>query len=481
MTDLTTRDAVCARIASRFAESVGSRQYHMCFGESAHLEYHGEDRRLDVSVPHEFMAERIGRQQQALCEAAEHEVGQRVQLSVRVDATRCRTTPAEPAPAREAPPREQVIKSVRQRRPLPHYSLDEFVVGDSNRLAYSAASRMADEFTHPCKLLFLYGGCGLGKTHLLQGMTRRVIEQNRSARVHYATGESFTNEFITAVRNHNVDKFRRRVRELDLLIVDDVHFIADKQATQQEFLHSLDSVFQSGARIALASDCHPKLIEKFSEALISRCLSGLIVQVHEPDQATRLKLVHSFAQRRGLVLVDSVAQQLARRSVNSVRELEGRMNKLQALAEIDLSSARARQSPAGMTQPLKIGHSILNQLVCAERDATPTRVVNVGHIIEVVCDHLNVTPEQLLSRSRNKHVVLARTVAFYLARKHTSQSFPEIAVAFNRPSHSTVITGYQRGSLQAERNEPVTLPNSLETIGFQDLARQIEAALGVSV
>ncbi len=478
MTELTTRHAVCARIASRFAESVGSRQYQMCFGDTALLEYDDEDRRLDVSVPHAFMAERIGRKHDALIAAAATELGQTVQLNVQVDPDRCQLPkPAVEPTVRETPSREQIVKVVRERRPLPRYSLDDFVVGDSNRLAHSAASRMADEHGHPCKLLFLYGNCGLGKTHLLQGMTRRVLEQNRSARVHYTTGEAFTNDFLTSMRTQKLDSFRKRVRELDLLIVDDVHFIADKQATQQEFLHSLDSVFQSGARIALASDCHPRLIEKFSEALVSRCLSGLIVQVHEPDAVTRLKLVKKFAARRGLTLVDSVAEQLARKSVKSVRELEGRFNKLQALAEVEASYMRRSNATQ---QPLKIGHSLLNQLICAEREASPKRAITVQSIIDAVCDTLDVTRDQLLSRSRHKHVVMARTLAFYLARTHTPQSFPEIAVAFNRPSHSTVITGYQRACSKMRANEQITLPGALESVALSDLAARVEASLGIA-
>ncbi|NJL30883.1 MAG: ATP-binding protein, partial [Phycisphaerales bacterium] len=209
--------------------------------------------------------------------------------------------------------------------------------------------------------LFIHGGVGLGKTHLLQGICRRMLARQPHARIHYTTGEQFTNEFLTAVRSGKIDAFRQRIRKLDLLAVDDVHFIANKTATQQEFLHCFNAIDLAGARIVLASDQHPKLIQQFSQALVNRCVRGMVATVTTPDTSTRVKIVQTLAHRRGINLLESVVAVVAAKCPGSVRELEGTLTRLHALATLSPTTRGEDDNTAGL-----VGHTLVNRAFAAE-------------------------------------------------------------------------------------------------------------------
>ncbi|MEX1015988.1 MAG: DnaA/Hda family protein, partial [Phycisphaeraceae bacterium] len=354
--------------------------------------------------------------------------------------------------------------------------LDEFIVGPSNELAYAAACRLADADLEPAGPLFLHGGCGLGKTHLLQGVCRQMLDHQPDARVLYTTGEQFTNEYITAVRANQLEAFRRRIRQLDLLAVDDVHFIANKQATQQEFLHSFDQIELGGARVVLASDSHPKLIKQFSEALVSRCVRGLVVQIATPDQETRQRLVDALAKRRGLVMEPDVARTLASRTRGSVREIEGTLTKLQALASLTREAGRV-QPHGGATTHTRVGHALVRQLFDHDIDPAPGKPVRFDTIIEQVCERLGVSKTQALGPSRHRLVVLARSLAIHLTREMTSMSYPEIAQAMGKRNHSTIITAAQRIARQLQADAPPALPAEVQANSLAELVDDLRDAV----
>lgn len=482
----TSPSDINARLARRIEANVGSRRYAMWFDRAARFAYNGDDQTLCVTVPNRFIADRISNDLlDNLRSAAAEELGRPVQVDIRVDAADFQQTAPTPhiAPAATTPrPRKPHTGFQRNLR----HSLDDFIVGSSNELAYAAACRLADESsdTHDHHAgdasgypsaggvgpLFLHGGCGLGKTHLLQGVCQRLLRRSPHAKVHYTTGEQFTNDYITAVRANRIDEFRRRIRSLDLLAVDDVHFIANKQATQQEFLHSFDRIELGGAKVILASDCHPKLIKQFSEALISRCVRGMVVQINRPDPDTRIRLVEALAQRRGLRLHEGVAQALAGHSDGSVREIEGMLTKLTALASLSRQEGPGR---GGV-----VGHALVRRLL--DQDA-PTvrsrRPVRFEQIMKGVTEHLGVTSQQVLGRGRHKHVVLARSMVIHLARQLTSMSYPEIATAMGRPNHSTIITAAQRVQKQLAADEPMLLPGDLGQVTPTQLVEQLRGAV----
>ena len=458
----TSQQSFCARIVDRLVQSVGQQRYRMWFDRSAKLNYHDAPPRLEVAVPNQFVADWIGRHfQHALRDALDNETQGRVDLDLCVDPSRFdqdalrRTERAVPVP--RAAPR----KTTPPNRMLRH-RLEAFVVGPSNELAYNAAQRLTERGQSGPNPLFIHGGCGLGKTHLLQGICRRTTQQQPDARVLYTTAEQFTNDFLASVRTNRNEAFRRRIRDLDLLAVDDVHFLANKQATQQEFLHSFDAIQLSGAHVALASDNHPKLIHQFSEQLVSRCIRGMVVEVRPPDTDTRVRIIRSLAADRGLSLLESVIEALANHCRGSVREIEGTLTKLHALATLAEQQKRERNTDA------RIGHALLTRLLETELDASP-KLVRIDTILRVVCDRMCVSKQQLQSRSRLQHIVLSRALVILLARRLTSMSFPEIAAELHRNGHSTAVTAARRLKKQLAEDLEVTVPSSMETMKLSDL------------
>lgn len=506
-TTATTPTDINTRIADRLEAALGPRRYEMWFKRSAKFAFNGDDATLKVTVPSKFAADWIGRNfGDTVADAARAAVGSEVRVDLSVEPAafdRAGFAAPAPAPTASAPHapaspaavaalvRADRASSSAAEAPLRH-RLEDFIVGPSNQLAHAAASRLAADDAHPgaghaAAPVFLHGSCGLGKTHLLQGACAAVLQRNPKARVLYTTGEQFTNDYITAVRTNKLDAFRKRVRSLDLLAVDDVHFIANKQATQQEFLHSFDQIELGGAKVILASDCHPKLIKQFSEALVSRCVRGMVVQVHKPDAFTRLKLVEALAQRRGLRLADTVAQALAERCDGSVREIEGTLTKLSALMSLTRSApgfAPASGSTPGdaVRHQGLVGHAILRQLFDGEATTTgrPRRPVRFETILSTVTAHLGVPVQQVTGRSRHANVVLARAMTIHLARQLTSMSYPEIAAALGRPNHSTVITAAQRVTKQLAADEPMVLtgvPDGPLALRPSELVEQLRRAV----
>lgn len=474
---LTSPDSVITRITDRLAQSVGRQKYGMWFNGSTKFDYDDKHHRLDVKVPNRFVADWIGTHfKRQLHEAAENELGNHVNLKVQIDAETFihQQVGSQVKPIQQQTTKKLILKSAQrnrtaQHRPLRH-QLDDFIVGPSNELAFATANQFVHKAPGPANTLFIHGGCGLGKTHLLQGMCGMLQQRQPEAHVHYTTAERFTNEFLGAMRGGRLDSFRKRIRRLDLLAVDDVHFLAGKQATQQEFLHSFDAIDMSGARVLLASDSHPKLIKKFSEALISRCMRGMVVQITTPDTATRIKIIRALSERRGLSVLDSVIQALASRSQGSVRELEGTLNKLHALTMLAQTRKADHRSDT-------VGHALLNQLFEAEHHEQPTRPVTLQMIIDTVTQHLHVSRDEIMGRCRTRRVVLARSLAVYLARQQTAMSYPELATAMDRPHHSTLISAVQRIVRAIDQNEIVNTPDCNPPMPMRQLVDDIRHAI----
>ncbi|MFM1823191.1 MAG: Chromosomal replication initiator protein DnaA [Planctomycetota bacterium] len=323
--------------------------------------------------------------------------------------------------------------------------LEDFIVGESNRLAFAASEQFGEGADEAPRILFLHGECGVGKTHLLQGLCRRRNERAPRSVVRYVTAEQFTNEYIAAVRDGSLEAFRRRLRRVDLLAIDDVHFFANKTATQAEFLHTIDAIDLSGARIALVSDEHPRHIRRFSQSLVSRFLSGMVVKVERPDRPTRSSLVARLARERGLDLTTAAEDLVAGRFAGSVREIEGAVTRLAALAELD-----------GLRGQL--GPGTIERLLGDDAPALPGGApIRLGAIVEAVCGALGVAKDDLLGQGRHKRTVLARGVVAHLARELTAHSYPEIARALGRDTHSAVHTAAKRLREEIERDAVIAL------------------------
>ena len=445
-------------ISNRLADRIGQHRYGMWFDHTTHMTVEGA--RVDVAAESQFVADWIGRHfRRDLEEVARQALGEEASVGRRVapemftkttgqeaeqqgsTTTRQKHGPAARQGARDGAPKGGVGSRRQQLR-----RLEEFVVGTSNRLAYQTSLALAEDPETAPPILFVHGECGVGKTHLLQGVVEHRAKSTPGQSVRYVTGEEFTNEYIAAVRSGKIDGFRAKMRRLDLLAIDDIHFLSNKNATQNEFLHTLDAIGLGGSSILLASDEHPRQISRFSTALTSRFLAGMVVRIERPELAMREQLVRQMAGDRSLDLTDAAASLLASRFTGSIRELRGGITKLAALRRLDGTRRDA------------VGAIMVEQMLEGESAPGPRTPVRLAEIIEAVCTRIGVESDELLGRGRHRRVVLARGLVVHLARELTTLSFPEIARGLGRENHSTVHTAARRILRNLQANTPLALP-----------------------
>lgn len=422
-----------ASIERRLAARIGAARYRMWFAEPARLRIDGS--RLEVLAPSRFAADWIERNFREDLSSVAADVGLAI-VAVTVHEAPGLVSPDAPA----ATPRE-VASLPAVRRDQPRWRrLSDFVVGESNRIAFEAARRLAEDDLGGIRGILLHGGCGVGKTHLLQGLCSRRRELHPQERIRYTTGEQFTNDYIQAVRGGSIEAFRAKVRKLDLLAIDDVHFLSNKGATQAEFLHTIDAIGLGGARIAIVTDAHPRALRSFSEALVSRMLAGMVVQVEAPDRNTREALVTRIAAERGIALEPAAARLIGDRAIGSVREIEG------ALARV---AAALLLEDLGGIATLSLVERALGVGDAAVRGAPP----RIAAIVEATCEELGVNRDDLAATGRHRRVVLARGVVVHLAREMTTLSFPEIARHLGRNAHSSAHAAAKRVRDMLDRGE----------------------------
>lgn len=460
------------RIMARLSQRVGREGFARYFEHQTRVRC--VQGRVDVVVPTGFLAELLVRKfRDSIASAAREalEVPGPVEVTFSVDRAAFAQADSRRAAIAPAPEPRPAHRPAPAPAGAPRYRLDDFIVGESNRLAFTAAERLTQpdcpaSFTP----LFIHGACGMGKTHLLQGIAQRFRERNPGAHVVCTPAEAFTNEYVTAVRTGRLDGFRKTYRGVALLCIDDVQFLSNKNATQGELLHTFDAIGLDGARIVLASDEHPRRVRALSAALVSRFMAGMIVRIDPPEPALREKIVKRLAERRGVRLDPAAASLIAARSGGStkglggsVRDIEGVITRVEAMARLVPELA-----PDG-----RIGLMLVRKALGIDEGGTPVsnrsrRPIRAEQIIEEVCRTLRVEQVELLGRGRHKRVVLARTLSAHLCRQMTTMSYPEVARALGRPNHSTVVTACKRISDQIGRDDPLTL--SSETDGCPELA-----------
>jgi len=302
------------------------------------------------------------------------------------------------------------------------FTFASFVVGPSNKLAYAAACAVAESPAEKYNPLFIYGDSGLGKTHLIYAIAHELRKQNPAIKIAYVKGDDFTNELVQAIRDGTTPKFREKYRNADLLLMDDVQFIAGKTQTQEEFFHSFNTLFESKKQIVLTSDRPPKEMSQLEDRLRTRFEWGLLVDVQPPDFETRLAIIKNKASSKGAVLSDNIANYIAENVTANVRQLEGTINKILAYRELldkDLSQE-------------DIDRAIITEL-------NKNNVITAGTIISAVSKYFDIEEETLRSRVKTAEVVNARQIAMYLIRRLTKLSQGDIAKEFGKKDHTTVI------------------------------------------
>ncbi len=404
-----------------------------------------EDGVFIIGVPNAFVKEWLrNRLHNTIKRTVERVAGQSVEITYVVN-----TRPVQPVPEPETMPlisgsgNGQSAPSSAGLALNPHYTFERYIVGPNNRMAHAAALAVAEQPGLAYNPLFLYGNVGLGKTHLLHAIGH--LARARGYRVLYVTSEMFTNDLINAIRAKTTDQFRARYRHVDVLLIDDIQFIAGKESTQEEFFHTFNALQAANKQICLTSDRPPREIATLEERLRSRFQGGIIVDIRPPDFETRIAILRARSEEAGVPLPPEVLAYIAERIESNIRELNGALNRVIARSkligeEITLANVRA----------------LLEDMVPVQRSLTPEAIVHA------VTTYFQIDRDELLGKSRRRTVARPRQIAMYLLREETSLSLPQIGEVLGGRDHTTVMHGYEKISREMAQNP--TLKRQIEEI-----------------
>jgi chromosomal replication initiator protein len=431
VTDENARTTECeiSAINDALAERVGPQKYRIWFKNSTRLTL--SDGYLKVGVPNLFIASWIENHfSNEITEAARAATGDNPKITFAIDpelSGHQRRTQLDSQAQLVEKAQERLHSSRTKTRPFPSkklkFRLETFVVGSSNQLAYNAAKAVVDEEQSPFNPLFIHGGYGVGKTHLLQGICNAVCRNRPHANWAYLAAEDFVNQFVLALKTKKLEAFRRRMRQTDLLAIDDIHFLASKPSTQEEFLHTFNTISLAGKQVVLASDAHPKMIGQLSEKLVNRFVSGMVVKIANPDFQTRCQICRQHATSIGRHIPESAIRYVAENLRTNVRELEGALLKLIAFASL---------------QNEKVNLAMARE-VLAEHLARTDPIVHISDIESAVATYFGITPANIHSSKKDRTVAMARHFSMYLARKHTKMSSSEVGRFLGNKNHATVL------------------------------------------
>jgi chromosomal replication initiator protein len=408
-----TAESLWTEVAGRLKGALNEATFRTWFGEAEGLEL--SDDSFVLAVPNDFAREWIeGHFLELIRAAVRDATGQqrRVQLTVA-------EVGAAPDTAR-APLQRSGDSGLN-----PKYTFDLFVIGSSNRFAHAAALAVAEAPAQAYNPLFIYGGTGLGKTHLLQAVAQYVMEHPGNLSVRYVTSESFVNDFINSLRDKRIEGFKQRYRNYDLLLIDDVQFFEGKERIQEEFFHTFNSLYEAGSQIVLSSDRPPREIATLEARLRSRFEWGLITDIQPPDLETRIAILRKKVKTDGIHVADpQLLTFIAGRISTNIRELEGALTRVVAFASL-----------TGRPMTADLAQDVL-------RDVFPqggAPEVTIERIQEVVCERFSMTIDELCSHRRTQNIVFPRHVAMYLSRELTDSSLPKIGKHFGDRDHTTVL------------------------------------------
>ena len=414
---------------TRIKERVTEVEYATWFERVRPLEV--KNGALVLAVPTSFAAEWIQKHYRPLIHEVLTELGAtepqftlKVVPAKPVQETIFQDPPPAPAPAAERP------------KLNPKYTFENFVVGPNNQMAHAAALAVAESPGKAYNPLFIYGGVGLGKTHLMQAVGHYVMRTHPRAKIAYISTETFTNDLINAIREDRMSAFRERYRSVDLLLVDDIQFIAGKERTQEEFFHTFNTLYENHKQIILSSDRPPREIKTLEERLKSRFEWGLITDIQPPDLETRIAILKMNAEFRGVEIPEEVLEFIAQRITSNIRELEGALVRLIAYASLN-----------GVPITKAVAMRALSHVFTQEQKE-PT----MDEILAAVARRFGVRPEELKAKGRAKEVVVPRQVAMYLIRDRLGASLPEIGQFFGGRDHTTVLYAVQKVQKALEKD-----------------------------
>lgn len=309
------------------------------------------------------------------------------------------------------------------------YTFENFVVGGSNELARAACYAVSQNLGRVYNPLFIYGGVGLGKTHLLQSIGNEILKNNPQSQIKYITSERFTNDLIESIKTQKIDVFKEYYRKIDLLIIDDVQFLSGKEKTQEEFFHIFNYLYQLNKQIVLSSDRAPKAIPTLEERLRSRFEGGMIADISRPDFETRVAILQKKAANEGVSIEDGAINYIAESITNNIRELEGAFNRVVVSAQLSKKTIN-----------IDYANSLLSEIIASGK----RKGLNYKHIIKVVCDFYDIKPDDLIMKNRKQEVVKPRQIAMYLMRTELQHSYPGIGEKMGNRDHTTAIHAFEK-------------------------------------
>ncbi len=425
-------------ILARVETKINRHSYYTWFKPTALVDENGE--RLRIRVPNSQFRDWLAKHYAGVINEAALEIrpaGVRLDFVTEAEAE-APPAAAEPAARPRVPTPPPGVLS-------PRYTFDTFVVGPSNQFAHAAALAVAEAPSRSYNPLYIYGGVGLGKTHLMHAIGQYLLGQSPPLRLSYISSERFMNEMINAVRYDRILDFRERYRSMDVLLVDDVQFLAGKEGTQTEFFHTFNSLYDAQKQIVISSDCPPNEIPALEERLRSRFEWGLIADIQPPDLETKVAILKKKAGAEAVPLPDDVALYIGGRIKSNVRELEGSLIRLIAYASL-----------TGMEISLSLAKEVLRDLIDRRDDA-----VTIDMVQKFVANHYELKVADLKSRNNSKAVALPRQIAMYLAKSLTGASLPQIGKSFGGKHHSTVIHSIRKIDERCKRDRDFhTLINS---------------------
>lgn len=331
----------------------------------------------------------------------------------------------------------------------PKYTFETFVVGNNNRFAHAASLAVGNSPSNSYNPLFLYGGVGLGKTHLMHAIGNRILEDNKNANVLYVTSEKFTNQLINAIKDNKNEFFRNKYRNVDVLLIDDIQFIAGKERVQEEFFHTFNALYEDGKQIILSSDKPPRDIAFLEDRLKSRFEWGLLADISCPDYETRLAILRKKAQDENIVIDDYILSNIANKIDSNIRELEGVFNKIVARASL-------------IHTPITIefAENIINEF-----KAESEKVISCDFIKETVAKYFSINKDDLAGNKRSNDIAFPRQIAMYLCREIANMSFPQIGTDFGGRDHSTVMHACKKINKEIkEKNNTKLIVDSVKNI-----------------
>ena len=432
-------------VLQKIKEEIGTQQFNTWFSQTRYLDF--KDSELFLAVPTTFFKEWLEKNYLQLIKdivVQQFELDHDILIKFDIIAF------PGPVTIKDKKGKEKNILQQQKRYEETglniKYTFDDFVVGDSNRLAHAASMAVAQLPGKAYNPLFIYGGVGLGKTHLVNGIGNYIINKNssQSISITYISSEKFTNELINAIRDDSNEAFREKYRNFDVLLIDDIQFLAGKERTQEEFFHTFNTLYNAGKQIVITSDRLPKEIPNLESRLISRFEWGLLVDIQKPEFETRVAILQKKAWEYQLKLSDEIFEYIADRITSNIRQLEGALTKLNAY--ITLTNQKEKEVDLALAQ------QILKEFITIEE-----KEISIQTIQRQTAEFFNIKLSILLSSKRTTNIVEARHIAMYLARELTDYSFPVIGEEFGGKDHTTVLHSYNKIKKQLKTDENLKL------------------------